>query len=71
MAGGDSCNLLVLGVGIFLPEARLEAPSPDAGYAVVEPRYQFAPRTLEIGPADEPGQKASLENRPLSTALRI
>jgi hypothetical protein len=71
VAGDDSCEHLVLSVGAFLPEFRPEATSPNVGHAVAEPRYQLALPTTEAEPTREPGRTGSLENRPLSTALRI
>jgi hypothetical protein len=71
VAGDSNCDPQVLSVGPFLPEMRPGTPSPHVGYAVVEPRYQLAQRTTEAQPAEDPGRKGSLENRPLSTALRI
>ena len=65
VAGDNNCDHLVLSVGTFLPQVRPEA---HLGHAVAEPCYQLA---TEAQPAEEPGHKGSLENRPLSTALRI
>ena len=71
VAGDDNCEHLVVSVGAFLPEFRPEATSPVVDHAVAEPRYRLAPPTMEAQPAREPGRQGSLENRPLSTALRI
>ena len=40
-------------------------------YAILVPRYHFAPSTIDARPGQVPGREGSLGERPLPTILRI
>ena len=72
VADGDGCDRVVLGVAAFLREdMRRGVSSPDMNQAIPIPRYQLAHSTTDARPGREPGRERPLENRPLSTAVRI
>ena len=72
LAGDNSCDNVVLGAAAFLREdVRRGVASQDADHAVLVPRYQLAHSTTDTRPNQETGREWSLEERPLSTALRI
>jgi hypothetical protein len=72
MSADSSCDRVVPGVGAFLQEdGGRSSVDTVAGQATSVACYQLAPLTSSTRSGQEPGREWSLENRPLSTALRI
>lgn len=72
VGGDDSCDHVVLNAAAFLREdVRRGVFAPDAGHAILVPCYQLAHSTTDARPGQEPGPEWSLDQRPVSTALRI
>jgi hypothetical protein len=72
VVGDDSCDNVALGPAAVLREdVRRGVSAPDAGHAILVPRYQLADVTSNARPGREPGREWSLDHRPLSTALRL
>jgi hypothetical protein len=71
VAAGDSCDSMALSAAAFLREkGRRGVSAPEAGHAVLVPRYQLARSATEPNPHHKPGLW-SLEIPPLATVLRI
>lgn len=72
VAGDENCDkVVVAAIAVLREDVRRGVSSPDANQAIPVPRYQLAQLTIDARPGQEPWREWSLENRPLSTALRI
>ena len=72
VAGDESCdNLVVVATAVLREDVRPNVSSQDANHAIPVPRYQLAQFTIDTCQNREAGRRWLLENRPLSTALRI
>ena len=70
--GDDACDDMALGSAQFLREdVRRSVSALDTDDAILVPRYLLARSASAADPGQEPGRAWWLENRPLSTALRI
>jgi hypothetical protein len=68
----DTCDDLGPGLAPYVREDMRRGVSvPDVAHAIVVPSYQFRPSTINARPCHQPGREWSLEQRPLSTILRI
>lgn len=72
VGGHDTCDDLGLGLAPYIREDMRRGVSvPDVAHAILVAGYQFRPSTINALPCHEPGREWSLEQRPLSTILRI
>jgi len=72
VAGDESCdNVAVAATAVLREDVRRSVSSQDANHAIPVPRYQLAQFTIDTRQNQEAGRRWLLENRPLSTALRI
>lgn len=71
VAGRDGCRNTVLSATSIVQENVRRTVPPGRAYALPLPRYQLAPST--VGSRLRPGadRDRSLDNQPLTTALRI
>ena len=68
----ESCdNVVVAATAVLREDVRRNVSSQDANHAIPVPRYQLAQFTIDTCQNREAGRRWLLENRPLSTALRI
>ena len=72
VAGSENCDSGVAAATAVLREdVRRDVSSRNGNQAIPVVRYQLAQLTIGAGSLQEPWREWSLENRPLSTALRI
>ena len=72
VAGDESCdNVVAAATAVLREDVRRDVSSQDANHAIPVPRYQLAQFTIDTRQNQEAGRRWLLENRPLSTALRI
>ena len=72
VAADDTCHSSALDAPALVREVvRPGVSAPDAAHAVIIPLYQLDPSTADASHGEEPWRSRSLENRPLSTTLRI
>lgn len=71
VAGDEDCEVVVAAPVVLREDVRRGVSSQDPNQAIPVPRYHLAQFRIEAQPAQEPWRGWSLEQRPLSTALRI
>ncbi len=72
VAGNECCDdMVVSAAAVVREDMRRDGSSPGASYAIPVPRYRFTHPTINTRPGEEPGREWSLEQRPISSALRI
>jgi len=68
----ESCdNVVVAATAVLREDVRRNVSPQDANHAIPVPRYQLAQFTIDTCQNQKAGCRWLLENRPLSTALRI
>jgi hypothetical protein len=71
VAGQDGCRNTVLSATSIVQENVRRTLSPDREYALPLSRYQLAPSTADTRHRSGADRDRSLDNQPLTTALRI
>lgn len=72
VASDESCGTVdVAATAILGEDVRRNISSRDANQAILAAHSQLAQLTTDTRPGEQAGREWSLENRPLSTALRI
>ena len=72
VAGSECCDDMRVSAAAFVREdVRRNVSSPDAGYAIPVPSYEFLHPTSAARPGQGAGRQWWLDARPLSSALRI
>lgn len=72
VSADDICDHVVLSLAAVLREdVRRGVFAPDADYAILVSRYQLAPSKTDPRPRHQAARERSLEQRPLSTTLRV
>jgi hypothetical protein len=71
VAGDEDCGTVVLAATALLREDVRRDVSSHTNQAIPVPRYQLAQLTIDARLGQKPWREWSLEQRPLSTALRI
>jgi hypothetical protein len=71
VAGDDNCDNLAALATAVLRDVRRDVSPQDANETIPVPRYLLGQLTVDTRLGQEAGREWSLEERPLSTALRI
>jgi hypothetical protein len=71
VAGDVDCSDIVVGMAAVTREGLWRGPARETIDAVVVVPYQFAPSTIDIGPALHACRVTPFTRRPLVTVLRI
>ena len=72
LAGDQGCETVVVAAAAVLREdARRDVSSQDAKQAIPVTRYEFARLRIDARADEKPWRDRSLDQRPLSSALRI
>ena len=71
VAAGDCGDMVAAHTAILREDTRRDVSSVDASQAIARARYQLAQLTPDTPSGHEPRREWSLEERPLSTVLRL
>ena len=71
VAGGDCRDMVAADTAVLREDTRRDVSSVDASQAIALARYQLVQLTSDAPSGQEPRREWSLEERPLSTALRL
>jgi hypothetical protein len=71
VVGGDCSDMVVADTAIVREDTRRDVSSVDANQAIAVPHYQLAQLTPDTRPGQEARRAWSVEERRLSTVLRL